>query len=305
MRNGILILMLFIVNITFSQDTIRGVILDPENNGLPGVSIILTNTTIGTITDLEGKFVLKIPNTLFDTLKLNDSSLIKKELLINYVGYLNKIVEFDNAKSISINININKDDLKRFPWPPPNFSARTTIHNDIFTNAKKLMDVNNILNDALNKNGYYDKSYYQIPDGFALVTRIEQIDKDGYSLEIPDRWNIKTVSDLSFNLASYLKALFFSNTGYFRIIVFAVTDVPYTQSGSKISREEAELWLNNGYDKLPKEIGNYRFSEDYLCTALIYEFKKPESSDAILLIPSNHTGTEHLIKSKLRASLEK
>ena len=58
--NGILTLLLaFVVQISFAQQkTISGTVSD--NSGpLPGVSIVIKGTTIGTETDFDGKYSIK------------------------------------------------------------------------------------------------------------------------------------------------------------------------------------------------------------------------------------------------------
>ena len=86
------------------------------------------------------------------------------------------------------------------------------------------MDVDELLDLALVKNGYYDKSYYVIKPGdsiigFAIATRLEQINADASSKEEPNRWNTKVEMN-EFTFKEYIKSLFFTQTGYFRVIVF-------------------------------------------------------------------------------------
>ncbi|QMU66287.1 MAG: SusC/RagA family TonB-linked outer membrane protein [Flavobacteriaceae bacterium] len=58
--NGILTLLLaFVVQVSFAQQkTISGTITD-DSGGLPGVSVIIKGTTIGTETDFDGKYTIK------------------------------------------------------------------------------------------------------------------------------------------------------------------------------------------------------------------------------------------------------
>ena len=43
------------------ERTLIGKVVDENNEGLPGVNIIIKGTTIGTITDFEGVYKLNIP----------------------------------------------------------------------------------------------------------------------------------------------------------------------------------------------------------------------------------------------------
>lgn len=50
--------------------TIQGTVVDEQNEPLPGVAIILSGTSLGTVTDIEGRFVITVGNNVkFSTLK--------------------------------------------------------------------------------------------------------------------------------------------------------------------------------------------------------------------------------------------
>ena len=68
------------------------------------------------------------------------------------------------------------------PWPPPRPSTFEVIPDKFLTkeNAKPtLSDIDQKISAALDDNGYVEKSNYSIPDGFAIVTRLEWINEDG------------------------------------------------------------------------------------------------------------------------------
>ena len=71
-----------------------------------------------------------------------------------------------------------------------------------------LSDIDVALVEALDATGYYDKAYFSVPDGFALVTRLEQIEANGKSLQPPDRWSVQVKPLREFSLPAYLQALF-------------------------------------------------------------------------------------------------
>ena len=71
----------------FSQRTVTGVITDEDGLGLPGVSIIETGTTNGTITDLDGNYSVRVPEGA--------------TLTYSFVGYAAQIVEVGNQSVIS------------------------------------------------------------------------------------------------------------------------------------------------------------------------------------------------------------
>jgi hypothetical protein len=199
-------------------------------------------------------------------------------------------------------------EIPQFPWPPPRASALENIPKELLRKledkAVTLSDVDLKLSNALEKCGYYEKSYFAVPDGFALVTRLEQINPDGTSKELPDRWSIKVKSG-NFSLYEYIKALFTAKPGHFRIIVFIITPHPFSQTDVTIGREEAIVWLSSGLNKLPRTIGVRNYSEEYTCTALIYEFEKYSyKEDPETKMPSHLSGRTHLEKAKIWKTLE-
>lgn len=196
-------------------------------------------------------------------------------------------------------------EIPNFPWPPPEASATANLPPDFFKNANVIGDVNKKLSSALLACEYADTSYYAVPGGFALVTRLEQINADGTPKLSPDRWSVIPAHLASFNLADYIKALFGANPGRFRIIVFIVTQHPFSQATAAVSREEAMAWLPNGLNKLPTSIAQEPYSAAYTCTALVYEFELPETKDkAFLNKPSPLAAQTHLSKARLWAKLE-
>jgi len=136
-------------------------------------------------------------------------------------------------------------------------------------------DIDRKLSAALDndKCRYFERSYYGVPDGFALVTRLEQINSDGTSKEIPDRWSTEIGPLRKFSLKPYLDALFRARTGYYRIIVFIVTLHEIVYTNTPPDRDKAEEWVIDGSDRLPDAIRKLEFSEKngkmYACTALI------------------------------------
>jgi hypothetical protein len=200
------------------------------------------------------------------------------------------------------------DDIPSFPWPPPQASATDIVPRTLVlgpnAQAALLGDVNNRLVAALEASGYVGKSYYAVPDGFALVTQLEQINADGTSRPVPDRWAASVGTLHSFSLSEYLKALFTANVGHYRIIVIVLTPHPFSQSDAKVTREEALSWIPKGANQLPSSIAERAFTPDFACTALIYEFEELHAGDAATLVtPSNLSGRDHLMKSNVLSAL--
>jgi len=194
-----------------------------------------------------------------------------------------------------------------FPLPPPAPSASEDLTDYFRSYASKLKDVNKALISALKKNGYTRRSYFHVPNGFALVTQLEKIDHDAFSIPEPNRWSTSG-DDVSilFSIQDYIFSLFNAKPGYYRCIVFVITTDLYSFSDSTLSWEEKDKWLNDGVIKLPRTVGKKKFTEDYTVMALIYEFKKLENEeDAEMIIPSSNSGMRHLDHSGIIKSLEK
>ncbi|MBP1612575.1 MAG: TonB-linked outer membrane protein, SusC/RagA family [Bacteroidetes bacterium] len=74
----------------FSQNIqIKGVVVSGQDNEpLPGVNVVVKGTTNGTITDLDGQFVLSVPSDCV--------------LLVSYVGYKGQEIAVKNSRSFRI-----------------------------------------------------------------------------------------------------------------------------------------------------------------------------------------------------------
>ncbi len=198
--------------------------------------------------------------------------------------------------------------IPQFPWPPPHPSAYSLIPSVLLpnlNNQEKLRGIAKKLETAFDQAGYSQRKYYQVPDGFALVSQLEQFNPDGSSKTPPDRWVTDYLPPKIFSLSSYIKALFTANPGRYRIIAFIVTSQPFKESKKTVTREEAMAWLDDGMVILPESIAKQPYTDKHYCTAYIYEFEQTGKEKKPLFKPlSNLTGKDHMIKSKLWASLK-
>ena len=199
-----------------------------------------------------------------------------------------------------------------FPWPPPRASAREVIPYGMIApkNAHlRLGDVNHILVNALFANGYSDLSYFRTPGaGFVLVTRLEHIRDDGRPMPSGSRWSAdQAISLAHFSLADYLKALFIAPPGYYRIMVFTITNAPFTEAKVTVKESEAQAWLEDGSNELPSFMADQQYDTDMVCTAFIYEFRMAADSNPpgpSPVLPSHLKSHDHLVNSGLWASLQ-
>jgi lipid-binding SYLF domain-containing protein len=197
--------------------------------------------------------------------------------------------------------------IPAFPWPPPAASTDEVIPSAILEKGailKSLGDVDAKLVSALRSNGYVERSYYAVPDGFALVTRLEQIGPDGTPKPPPGRWSLNSPRATVFTLRDYLRALFTADPGYYRVIVFIISDVPFSEAPRQTNYEETIIWLKGGVNVLPVEITSKPYSKTFASTVLIYEFEKDQGNDPKLNQPSRLDAHTHLDKSGLWSALE-
>ena len=70
---------------------VTGVVSAPGEGPLPGVSVVVKGTTIGTITDFEGKFKIDVPDT-------------KSVLVFSTIGFQTLEIEVRNQTSLDVNL---------------------------------------------------------------------------------------------------------------------------------------------------------------------------------------------------------
>lgn len=86
-------LLLFAPNI-LSQITVKGSVVDITDEPLVGVNIMVKDTKIGAITDIDGKFSILVPNTVKNPI-----------LLFSYLGFNKKEVIVKKSETLKITLN--------------------------------------------------------------------------------------------------------------------------------------------------------------------------------------------------------
>ncbi len=95
MKHFITLLFLLISSVTFSQVKVSGVIVDEQNEPVPFANLIFKGTTIGTVSDENGKFYIESENSY-------------KELMISFIGYEKKIIQL-KARNFNLKIILIED----------------------------------------------------------------------------------------------------------------------------------------------------------------------------------------------------
>jgi len=90
-----LVFLMLLATFTFAQ-TISGTISDENNEPVIGANIIVDGTTIGTTTDIDGKFTLKVPEG-------------KNAIRVAYIGMKEQLVNIDGRKTINLQMEADTE----------------------------------------------------------------------------------------------------------------------------------------------------------------------------------------------------
>lgn len=90
-RRGLsmMLFVLFSVTVAMAQVLVRGTVVDQTGESVIGASIQVKGTTQGTITDIDGKFSLGVPDK-------------KSVIVVSFIGYATKELQVDTSKPMSI-----------------------------------------------------------------------------------------------------------------------------------------------------------------------------------------------------------
>ncbi|WP_020526217.1 SusC/RagA family TonB-linked outer membrane protein [Flexithrix dorotheae] len=101
-RRKLLLIVLFFIgyaNAAWSQTKVSGVVTDEGQETLPGVNILVQGTSIGTVTDIDGKFTLEVP----------DQNTV---LVFSSIGYLSQEVPVSNKSFFNISLALDVTSLE-------------------------------------------------------------------------------------------------------------------------------------------------------------------------------------------------
>ncbi len=86
-------IMLFLLTTAYfpaqAQDSVSGRVTDNNNEGLPGVNVLVKGTTAGTVTDIDGKYTISVPGT--DAI-----------LIFSSIGYTAREVPLNGRSTVDI-----------------------------------------------------------------------------------------------------------------------------------------------------------------------------------------------------------
>ena len=281
----------------------------------------------------DRQFATSSKETVFTHLYFNDSP--------SSTYYLDRLIEFMNRGGIYIDqfsdwvkegaepgtlLGVERGNLEDIPigilpeemttttgdpdiptfWPVPPASARHRLSRNFFMGLTDMAGVDSTVTAALGRCGYTETSYFRVPEGFAMVTKMERIKDDASSEEPPRRWDTEVEISKGFSLTKILRSIFSAEKGKFRIIAFVATPVAFSEQGNRPTESEAIGWLLVGASKLPDVIAQRPFTAGCEVHAMIYEFeKKDEEHEGSFVENSNHRGLTHLEKSLIMGQLER
>ena len=88
----ILSIVMFLVAISVHAIEVVGKVIDNTGEGLPGASVLVKGTTVGTITDFDGNNKLNVPNAQKDV------------LVFSFVGMANKEIPVKGKTTINVTL---------------------------------------------------------------------------------------------------------------------------------------------------------------------------------------------------------
>ena len=166
----------------------------------------------------------------------------------------------------------------QFPFPPPPCCSPREIPRRAFATSKKLGDIATKISAVLEKQGYLYRNYLSVPNGFALVTQMEQYKADYSIRNDANRWANAPISESFIGFMDYFKRLIMPSKAHYRTFVFIVTTDAFNLKGNNITKNEAVGWYSHGINRLPKTVADMPYTEGVVVTALVYEFVVPESN---------------------------
>jgi len=179
MRQVLIVILLLFITQSFASNNYRGQVLDAETNApLIGVNIFFANTSIGTISDENGHFIIKNPNR------------IKTNLIFQHIGYEIVAKDLQKQKKGFLLIELKPNSVELQP-------VYVTAEKSWLQNYKREMQLNKFLDkfylnkkisdkycDVLNTEYLhfnYTKSLYEVTCDTLLIVKNEYL---GYRKKI-------------------------------------------------------------------------------------------------------------------------
>lgn len=92
------LLFLFLSGFVFGQVTVKGTVYDESGVTIPGVTVVIPGTSVGTVSDFNGNYSLKAPDGT-------------KELQFSYVGYKTITLPLDGKTTLNATLKPDNEEL--------------------------------------------------------------------------------------------------------------------------------------------------------------------------------------------------
>lgn len=189
------------------------------------------------------------------------------------------------------------------PEPPPLPSSFYTFQSIQSNDTVSLENLHSVIIEALQYGGYYQKTYFNLVDGIAILTPIEQIDHKGEVIP-NNRWTQSIAVPQIVTIGDYFRSLLFPNVGRYRTFLFWISRDPLTFSETEMGQYNFNALISEGTPDGIRLIQSKEKKLGYNCSILIYEFiKKENEKDGILTIDKVIDPIQHLTQSKILAIL--
>jgi hypothetical protein len=191
----------------------------------------------------------------------------------NTMEAMNKGLSFGN----------NPDDVENSPLPrfkKTGCPKECTLNARRFEGCAVLGDIDARICRALDKQGYSERCYFAVKNGYALITAAEQFNAapalksvagENRWLDYPPRPNFDGLWD-------YFSKMFCPQPTHFRVFVFVVTNqsVLEYETGC-VNVEGCKQWLQRGGNTLPAYLAQQAVN-GHTVRGLVYEFRAEESN---------------------------
>ena len=186
-----------------------------------------------------------------------------------------------------------------FPFPPPAPSAVLELPRP--RPATTVDELVRATRDILASAGYSYSTVSPLPDdgGFAVVAPLEQTDARGIPLRGNARFSPTIEPVTSGGVSAYLKALIAGRKGYWRVIVFVITDRPLPIGPQPTVAQLGGFQRGGSLSLAPSEHKETLTVEHHVW-AFIYEISAQENEkEATVVVPGRLSAEEHLKRARL------
>lgn len=203
---------------------------------------------------------------------------------------------------------------------PPRASTRMRLP-EFFPGAAKLAEIAARISEALNQAGYTDQGWFVVPSavssadqpdlsGFAVVTRLEQIESNGQTKVGGQRWTMDLSSSSSRSFLDSLKLLLQgAPEGRYRVFLFWVSNDPVSQTASHPDPDKWQEFVAQGAKapllRLMQDV-RVNYGAGGGCYAFVYEYERSAISGQTSYVGvSPLTAEQHLKASGIWDALSR